>query len=177
MKIAATIVGILGVVLYISSYQFKKRKTIVTVYSIANFLYVLQYFLLGAFSGVAMDGLGFVSSLFAAKKENALVKKYHKLIIVVIDLLMVVAGIMLYKNIFSPFATIAVIIETSALWVSSEKVIRRITLVSAPFWLTYNLAFGAYGSAIGSVINIVSLTVAIIRYDFLKKEQRIKAVE
>ncbi len=48
MKLAGTIVGIIGVALYILSYQFKKRKTIVAVYSLANMLYVIQYILLGA---------------------------------------------------------------------------------------------------------------------------------
>ena len=40
MKIAANIIGVIGVVLYISSYQFKRRKTIVAMYTVANLMYV-----------------------------------------------------------------------------------------------------------------------------------------
>lgn len=171
MKTAAIIIGIFGVALYISSYQFKNRKVIVAMYSAANILYVLQYIFLGAYSGMAMDSLAFISSLFARKMDKPFIRKYHKLIIIALDLCMVVAGMLLYKNIFSLFSIVAVIVETSALWCTSESKIRKITLVASPFWLTYNLAFSAIGSAVGNIINIVSLSVAILRYDILKKKK------
>ena len=70
MKIAATIIGIIGVVLYISSYQFKRRKTIVAMYTVANLMYVIQYLMLGAYTGVAMDFLALISSVIAKKKDK-----------------------------------------------------------------------------------------------------------
>ena len=50
-----------------------------------------------------------------------------------------------------------------------ERAIRIVSLFAAPFWLVYNALALAYGSAIGNAITIVSITVAIIRYDILKK--------
>ena len=171
MKTVAIVIGLVGVALYISSYQFKNRKTIVAVFSLANLFYVVQYILLGAYSGMAMDSLALVSSLFARKMTNPIIRKYRKLIIIGLDLCMVVVGILLYKNIFSLFSVAAVILETSALWCTGESKIRRLTLVASPFWLTYNLAFSAFGSAVGNMINIVSLVIAILRYDILGKKK------
>lgn len=164
MKTIATIVGILAVTLYISSYQFKNRKTIVAVYSTANALYVLQYILLGAYTGMAMDMISFVSSILARKRNTPFIQKYCKYVIATMIVCMITAGLLLYQNIFSLVAVMAAIIETSAIWCQEERKIRILTLIGSPFWLTYNLASSAYGSAIGNVINIVSLTIALYRY-------------
>lgn len=171
MKLLALIVGIMGVALYVLSYQFKNRKTIVLMYCSANILYVLQYLLLGAYTGMAMDSLGFVSSLFARKKHTPFMRKYYKIIVLLLDALMITSGLLLYQNPFSLFAIVAIIIETTALWLDKEKIMRRVAICAVPFWLTYNIAFGAVGSAIGCAINLVSLSTAILRYDILKKNK------
>ena len=44
-------------------------------------------------------------------------------------------------------------------------------LLGAPFWLVYNMMSAAYGSVVGNVFTLVSITVAIVRYDILKKEK------
>lgn len=164
MKIAANVIGVIGVVLYISSYQFKRRKTIVAMYTVANLMYVIQYLMLGAYTGVAMDFLALISSIIAKKKNNSFIAKYHIFIMLGLDALMIAAGLMLYQNVFSLFAVAAVITETTALWCTNENKIRALTLLATPLWLTYNVAFSAYGAVVGSVINLISLTTAIIRY-------------
>ena len=170
MKTAAIIIGFVGVALYVLSYQFKNRKTIVATYSIANVLYIIQYIMLAAYTGMAMDLLAFFSSVLARKRNLPFIYKYRYVIIICLDVLMIAVGLALYENVFSLFAIAAVIIETSALWCTDENKIRKITLMSAPLWLTYNLAFSAYGSAVGSVLNIILLSTAIIRYS-RKKEK------
>ncbi len=164
LEIIATVIGILAVVIYIASYQFKNRKAIVFMYTVSNFLYVVQYILLGAFTGMAMDTLAFIVSILASKRDNEIIYKYRKVIIAVFDALMIIAGLVLYENIFSLFAIVGVILETTALWNKDENKIRILTLIGSPFWLTYNTASMAVGSILGNVINIVSLTIALIRY-------------
>lgn len=45
-------------------------------------------------------------------------------------------------------------------------------LLGAPFWLVYNLLNGAYGSAVGNVITLVSITIALVRnYSAKHKKQ------
>lgn len=58
-----------------------------------------------------------------------------------------------------------------ALWLRKERNIRTASLLGAPFWLIYNLRNCAYGSAVGNVITFLSIAVAIVRYDLLKKEK------
>ena len=171
MKLAALIIGIIGVVLYVLSYQFKNRKTIITVYTAANAMYIVQYLLLGAYTGMAMDFLGFVSSVLARRKQTPFMKKHYKTVMLLLDALMITTGLLLYQNPFSLFAIVAIIIETTALWIDKEKIMRRVAIFATPLWFIYNLAFGAVGSAIGSLINFFSLSTAILRYDLIKKEK------
>ena len=64
---------------------------------------------------------------------------------------------------------IGVILHTTAFWITEEKTIRKISFLGSPFWLVYNLASRAYGSAIGDMLTMVSIGVAIYRYDIRRK--------
>ena len=84
----------------------------------------------------------------------------------------VAIGMLTYQNVFSLLPILGVIFETLALWLKKERNIRIMSLLGAPFWLAYNLMNLAYGSAIGNVITLVSITVAIIRYDVLGQKRK-----
>ena len=169
MQIFAQTVGVFAVVTFLLSYQFRKRKHIVLVNSISSILYVLQYILLGAFEGAAIDILSAVSAVAAHNKDRKWIEKHMKTIVAVLNLAILGAGLYLYKNIFSLFPVVGAILQTSAFWITGEKRIRQVSFLGAPFWLVYNLVSQAYGSAVGSLLSIVSIGLAIYRYDVYPK--------
>lgn len=169
MYLLAQIIGILGVSTFLLSYQLKKRKNIILVNAISSVLYVLQYIMLGAFEGAALDILAAVSTVAAHNKDKGFIKRHSKLVIGVLTLSFCVAGMVFYKNIFSLCSIIGAILQNSAFWITKEKILRRVSFTASPFWLIYNLTSGAYGSAIGSALSIVSIGLAIFRYDILGK--------
>ncbi|MBQ7767804.1 MAG: YgjV family protein [Oscillospiraceae bacterium] len=172
MYIAAQIVGILAVATYLLSYQLKKRKHIIAVNATSSFLYVLQYILLGALEGAAIDVLSAVGAVTAHNKDKKLIAKHTKLIIILLNLLFLATGLALYKNVFSLFPIAGAILQMSAFWITSEKRIRQVSFLGTPFWLTYNIACQAYGSVIGSVLCMVSIGSAIYRYDIYPKRKK-----
>ncbi len=169
MKILANIIGILAVVLFVLSYQQKTRRYIVITNILSRVFYVTQYMLLFAFSGAAMDLTGLLVSLLAHKKDKNFISKHIKLWVVASLLFIVAVGLLFYKDIFSILPIIAVIFEVGALWLTKEKHIRIVSLLSTPFWLVYNILCGAYGSAVGSVLAMVSIVSAFIRYDIRRE--------
>ena len=171
MYIAAQIVGLFGVITFLLSYQLKKRKNIILVNSISSFLYVLQYILLGAFEGAAIDLLSAISTVTANNKDKKFIEKHFKIIIVVLNLLILIAGLALYKNIFSLFPIVGAMLQSSAFWITSEKRIRQVSFLSTPFWLIYNLVSHAYGPTIGSILCMISIGTAIYRYDIAPKRK------
>ena len=172
MQIIANIIGIAAMAMFVFSYQLKTRRAIIFFNAGSRVLYILQYILLGAFEGLVLDGVAFFVSLIAQQKDKVWVKKHLKLIIVGSNIFIVVMGLLCYQNIFSLLPIFGVLFETGALWLSKERQIRWFSLLGAPFWMAYNLLFTAYGSAIGNVMTIVSIGIAIVRYDILKRESK-----
>ena len=171
MPVLANIFGICAVALFVISYQMKSRRAIIALGAASRILYVTQYILLGAFEGAALDISGMIASILAQKKDAKLIKKHLKLFIIGIDAVIVASGLLFYRNIFSLFPIVGVLLHTSAFWLEKEKHIRLVSLLGSPFWLVFNLTSGAYGSAIGDTLSIVSILVAILRYDILNKNK------
>lgn len=170
----ANAVGAVAAVIFVLSYQQKTRKWIVLLGAISRILFVVQYVMLGAFEGAVLDVIGALAGVLAERKENRFIKKVLPFIIVAIHLTILGVGIWLYVDIFSIFVIAATSLHVAALWFSKEKTIRRLSLAGSPCWLVYNIASKAYPSAASDSFVIISIIVAMFRYDFKKgkKEQK-----
>ena len=172
MNKIAFIVGIAAVCLYLLGYLQKKRSNIIILNLSSRILYIVQYILLGAFEGATLDICGSASSVLAQNKNKGIIKKHLLPFFIGINTLIIVIGLSLYVNVFSLFPIVGVLFHTSAFWMDNEKWIRRVSLAGCPFWLIYNFASGAYGSCIGDVLSMVSIGIAMIRYDVLPKKEK-----
>ncbi|MEE0946820.1 MAG: YgjV family protein [Acutalibacteraceae bacterium] len=170
MEIIANIIGIIAVAVFLLSYQMKKRNAIVTCNVISRVLYIVQYILLGAFEGAVLDIVGVIASLVAQKKDKPFIKKYMLLCFIAVDLLTIGAGILLYENVYSILPIIGVLLHTGAFWLNDEKRIRQVSLAGSPFWFVYNFHSRAYGSSVGDLLSMVSIILAMFRYDFKRKK-------
>ena len=65
------IIGITGTVLYILCFQLKHRIGIILMNATSRLLFVIQYCLLGAFSGAILDILGITAAFVATKKDKS----------------------------------------------------------------------------------------------------------
>lgn len=169
MKEIAFVVGIAAVCLYLLGYLQKRRKSIILLNLSSRILYIVQYILLGAFEGAALDVCGSASSVLAQNKNRGVIKKYFLFFFIGVNLAIIGIGLLLYVNIFSLFPIVGVLFHTSAFWMDDEKWIRRVSLAGCPFWLIYNIVSGAYGSCIGDVLSMVSIGISMMRYDVLPK--------
>ena len=169
MILAAQVVGIIAVVVFLLSYQQKTRKGMIIVNATSRILYIVQYIMLGAFAGAVLDVLGTLSSVLAQNKDKGFIGKHKKLFFIGVNVLMIAAGLATYKNFFTLFSIAGVMLHTIAFWINDEKTIRRVSLAGSPFWLVYNLSSMAYGSAMGDILSMVSILVAMYRYDFRKQ--------
>ena len=172
MKTLATVLGFCAVTLFVLSYQLKSRRAIILTNAASRALYVAQYLLLGAFEGAILDVAAIPVSLLCNSRDRGFVKKHFLPVFLLSNAALVGLGALTYQNFFSLFAIGGVLFETLALWAKKEKHIRLASLAGAPFWLVFNLHAAAYGSVVGNVIALVSITVAILRYDVLKKEKK-----
>ena len=167
------IIGIIAVILFVLSYQLKKRRGIILCNVVSRCLYILQYVLLGAFSGAILDVLGVIASMIAEKKDKPFIKKHLRAVIIAIDAVMVIAGVIICiinKSLLDLLPIAGVLLHTSAFWISDERKIRLVSLTGSPFWFVYNFTSRAYGSAAGDLFTMVSIVIAMIKYR--KKETK-----
>ena len=169
--ILSQIAGILAVITFIMSYQMKTRKGIIAVNATSSILYVLQYVMLGAFEGAALDIMSALATIVAHNKDKKLIAGHIKSVFSVIYLTMIAMGIVLYKNLFSLFPVVGAILQTGAFWINDEKKIRLVSFLSVPFLLVYNIVSHAYGSMAGNILCMFSIGIAILRYDIMRKEK------
>jgi hypothetical protein len=54
-----------------------------------------------------------------------------------------------------------------------EKKIRIVSFLGSPFWFVFNFSASAWGSALGDVLTMVSIALAIFRYDFKGKNKNV----
>jgi hypothetical protein len=169
MKTAALIIGILGVAAYLLCFQLKGAKRILGCRLLSNALFVTQYLLLGAFVGAGMDITTCITSFFSYKKDVPFIARHKTAFTVITSLAVLTVGGLLCKDAFGLLSIAGALLENIAGWMKKDKMIRIVTLFSAPCWLAYNVISGAYGSAVGSVLAMLSIIVALIRYSSKKE--------
>ena len=167
-------IGILAVALFLLCYQFKRRRAIILCNALSRALYILQYLLLGAIAGAVLDILGLLCSLVAQRKDTGFVRRHTRAIFIALNLSVVAAGVTLAILRRAPLDLLpifGVLLHTGAFWLGDEKRIRAVSLAGSPFWLVYNLASRAYGSAVGDALTIGSILLAMLRYRKTKRDQ------
>ena len=171
--IIAQVVGISAVTLYLISFQLKRRRHIVLTTCISNFLYVLQYVLLGAFSGAVLDVLSAVFSFVAGKKDEPGLRRHAGGIAAALLLLIIGVGLsfaVAQRKWIELLPIAGAMLQTGGLWFNNEQTIRKYALAGAPFWLLYNFLSQAYGAAAGSLLTMVSAVIALLRYQKVKSD-------
>ena len=174
-EILSLIAGVLAVGFFLACFQLKNRKSIIICNIISRIFYVLQYCFLGSFTGAIMDISAIPSSAVATKKDHPFIVKFKIPIIILVNLLIVAVGLLSMfllegGKLVGLLSIAGVLFETIALWFNSERTIRIISLFGAPCWFVYNMICGAYASAFGSILTIISIIIALWRYKNVKKE-------
>ena len=167
MKLIPQIIGILAVATFLLSYQQKQRKNIILTNVISRCLYILQYILLGAYAGAVLDVLGAVSSVVAGKKHTPWIYRYRRMILIGMNLCILFAGgtiAFLNKSWLDLFSIAGVLLHTNAFWLNDERKIRWVSLMGSPCWFVYNYTSRAYGSAVGDVLTMGSIVIAMVKY-------------
>ncbi len=172
------IIGFGGAGLNFLSFQQRKRSCIIGVQIGAAVLFIIHYILLGvagdgeAFSGAALNFISLIRSIVFINNHKKWAKSPVWLVLFVI--ISAVAAILTWEAWYSFLPSAAMILTTVSYWMKSETKIRLITFPSSPCWLIYNIIVGSVAGIITECIVMLSLIIAIVRYDILKKEKKVK---
>lgn len=157
---------ILAVLFLGSTYLIKNKKIILFLTIMMSIFYGLQYLFLNAITGVFMNIVSIIRSIWFyinAKKK----KKNSIFVLVILLIIIIIFELLSFKNIFSILPMIATIIFTYSLWQDNIKVYRWLAIPMSISWIIYN----TYSNSIfGIITESILLIIEIIGIIKLKKE-------
>ena len=167
MKIAAQIVGLLGIVCSLLSFQQKERKKVMLFQMTASALFCIQLFMVGAVTGGFIDSISFLRTVVFSQNDKKWASSPAWLGIFIVA--MVGTGILTWQNAWSILPILGAVLSTIALWMKKASHIRGISLLVGPCWLVYSLVHGAYTGALNEVLAMTSIIIGIFRHDLKRK--------
>ena len=151
----------------IAAFQSNQHKNIMCIKLLSELAFTIQFLLMGAWTGAAMDAISVVRNyiFYRVVKKEKTTSKW----IVFFSALMLVIGIMTWEGPMSLFAIFGKIMTTISYGMIHPKKIRLFTLPSCLSWMVYNIWYRSIGAILTELFAIISILTAYIRYDAKKK--------
>lgn len=156
--ILAQVFALLSSTCLLISFWQKKRNKILFFQILDSTFDVLQYLLLGAYTGGAISLLGATRAYCFSKTTN---KKFLYLFLG----LYIVASLVTFDGAISLIPLLAALIYTIVVWNKKEKNIRLYSIFVFMLWLIYDVLVGAYVNSITDIVLIVSNIMAFNKLD------------
>ena len=165
--------GVLGIAASVIAFQCKKHKSIMIFRTANESFFAIQYGLLGAFTGMAMNIIGSIRNLIFAR----LVEKGKSTIPLrfVFSAVFVAFAIFTWDGVKSILVGVAKVVSTFAYGSSDTGVVRVLVLATTLTWWVYNLLVGSIAGVICETFTIVSIVVSLFRYGLRPKLEPVVA--
>ena len=154
--------GFVGILASILSFQCKTHKRILFFRTLNEFLFGLQYLLLGAYTGAAMNAVGCIRNYVFSMQ----VRRGKK---TVLSRALFSAGFLLFAPATwsgpkSLLIAAAKVLSTYAYGCTDTVRMRWIILTTSASWLIYNACIGSVAGILCEAFTLASLIVALIRF-------------
>ncbi len=160
------LIGFLALFAGVISFQFKSHKNIMICKSSSEFLFTVQYALLDAWTAVVLSLISVFRNLLFRKlvKEN----RSTKPAIMAFGVMVLATGVFTYDGFLTLLPIASKLLSTISYGMKQERRLRMIAIPSSVFWVIYNLAVGSIAGALTDSLTLVSIFVAIYKYDIRK---------
>ena len=153
--------GIIAIILGFISYQVRTQRRLLFVQSTVAVAFCVHYFLIGAYSGMAMNAVNIVRNVFYDRRTQGGSKS--KLIPIVFVAVQCVMCALTWEAWYSVFVLLGIGINTYCMSFDSPQSIRKSILVTSPLVLTYDVFARSIGGSIYESVALISAFVGILR--------------
>lgn len=172
-KIITEGLGLIGIIAAVLSFQCAKHKRLLFLRTVNESFFAVQYFLLGAYTGMAMNLVGCVRNiLFSRLVEKGKSTVPYRIFF---SVLFFIFSLCTWGGVKSIFVCAAKIISTVAYGSSKTATVRIMVLFTSATWLCYNYLVGSVSGCVCEALTLISVIVGIIRIDMAEKIKKIKA--
>ena len=154
--------GFVSVGLFFYSYQRTQKRKIMIIQTVATALSCIQYLLIGAFSGFALNVVCIIRNFtFYYRDKN---QRTDLASPVLFGLCMAVVSVFSWEGIHSLLITLGLVVNTICMGIFDAKNFRKTILISSSLILIYNIFASSYSGILSESISLVSVVIGIIRY-------------
>ncbi|MBE6706020.1 MAG: YgjV family protein [Ruminococcaceae bacterium] len=167
--IVIQIIGFIGMFLSIISFQSKSYQKIIWIRVASEFVFAVQYFLLGAYTGMATNLTSCVTNSIYRER----IKRGKKTLgfQIAFGILFAVIGILSWHGPVSLLVIAAKILSTVANGNSNPKTLRIFNLIINPLWLIYDIIVFSLAGIFSDAFTIISIIIAMVRLDKKRKDE------
>lgn len=166
--------GIIGFILGVAAFQSNKHKVIVMTKLGSEAAFTIQYFLLDAYTGSIMNLVGVVRNfIFYRLVEKG---KSTKIAMWIFCGVYILSAIITWEGPESLLPLVGKLCSTVAYSIKNTRAIRIINIPTLIMWVIYNITCGAWEALATDTISLVSVLIAMGRFDIVPyfKKKRAK---
>ena len=149
--------GIIGLILGVAAFQSNKHKNIVLIKMGSEAAFTIQYFLLDAYTGSIMNGVGVIRNfIFYFRDKN---QRTDLASPILISLCIAAASILSWEGIHSLLITLGLVVNTVCMGICDAKSFRKTILISSTLILAYNFFALSYSGMLSESISLISVVI------------------
>lgn len=163
IRIISEAAGALGIAANFISFQCKKQKTLLWYRTATEMFFALQYLLLGAYTGLAMNLIGSLRNIvFVAEVKRG---KNTVPARIAFSLLFLVFAGLTFAGWQSALSGAAKVISTFSYGCSNLTIVRLLALVTGGSWFAYNFTVGSWAGCVCEAMTLLSALIGLFRID------------
>ena len=162
METIGHIIGFCALILIFISYQIHDKKKLILIQTISTTLVCIQYILIGAYSGFALNIVCIIRNIIFYNRD----KKFFSSLFFPIFFACVIPLISLlsWDGYYSIFIVIGLMINTICLGICSAQNLRIASLLCCTLIIIYNVFCHLWGGVLNEFLAIASSAVGLYRY-------------
>ena len=164
------IIGFIALFFFCISYQVKNKSRLIAVQTVATSLICVQYLLIGAYSGFALNVVCVVRNFAFSIKDKR--ESNSPLIPVLFAVLMLFVGAFSWEGYHSILILAGLAINTVCMGVCRVSLFRKTVILTCSLIFAYNLCVFSISGMINESISIVAAAVGILREYLEKKKEQ-----
>lgn len=165
------VLGFVSVGLFFYSYQCTEKRKLMVIQTVATALSCVQYLLIGAFSGFALNLVCIIRNLAFYFRDKY--KRTDLVIPVIFSVCMAAASVFSWEGTHTLLITAGLVVNTMCMGMFGAKDFRKTILISSSLILAYNLFAASYSGMLSESISLVSVIIGIIRFSASQKTVRV----
>lgn len=169
LDVITQVVGFLGFALAVLTFQSNKHKNITMLKCASDALFVVQFVMLGAYTGAMMNGIGCARNIVYAQLVEK--KKSVKLAVIIFSIIVIAAGAFTWKGPISLLAIVGKLLSTLSYAFKNPKNVRRMTIPVCLVWAIYDFICNSWAGVLTEIFTLSSIAIAYFRFEYKKGDK------